>query len=137
MKRKIIVSVMTLIMMLTIITGCGEKGNTNTTENKVDNTTYKNTIEEQVVEGLTFSKAKVEYKNNETTIEVTLSNQTNEAIKVETIKMHLKDKNDNELFEFVVTNEKKIEAGKTQTVTGSYAGDLSETTKIEYEVVKK
>ena len=137
--KKTLLAVLVPVFCVLMVTGCGKKENNNTPANeggKVDPNTIVHTIDEQTIEGLTFTDAVVEFKNNESTFNVKVSNNTESPIAVNQIIMHLKDKDNNELAYLVGTIADTIQPGENRTIGSSYAGDFSEAIHVDYEVIK-
>lgn len=132
MKKNIIIIGGILLVSITsiiLIVGNQKKKAELKKESTVDNGTVKETIE---VEGITFSKTKLSYKDGITTVTATVT--SNKTIPSATIKIVFVDKDDKEIKNSVQIIENISD--KEQVFSTGFVGNYETAAKIKFEVVK-
>lgn len=132
-KSIVIISVLVLVVLISVVTLVilnSNKDVTNTQFNEEEN----NATNDIVLEDITFSNIKKEYANGITTINATVSNNTNKT-KTITIKILLKDNTGNVINEMMQVLE-DIEPGIDKVLKTGIVGNYSYISDIEFQVVK-
>lgn len=146
------------MLCLTLLVGCEtkneeklkeetnkENNETNIKEEINDNGTLKeeinnNVIKEQVIDGITFSDVEIVTTTYSSTISIKMTNNTNNDITLEYVKIYFKDKEGNNILGegiFAVGSFfGTIETNQTEVLNINVDANLSEVYNIDYEIVK-
>lgn len=144
MKKTIITS----ILLVTILTGCGcnkkenednKKTNNEPSVNNPTNITNENMLKDQNVENLQFTNTAITYDGNMTKITSQVTNTSESEVTLSTVMAYItyKDEQDNEkTIEMSVYFGEKLKPGETRTAENSVDKDLRKSTNIEYKIVR-
>ena len=138
MKRQI-KSLLALLLVATLVTGCGctkkdnKKGNT---KDDVKVNTEENVIKDQTFEGLTFTNTSLTTTNGVSTLITEVSNSTGEDYTLEEFTITIKNKDGEVITTIPGYVGDVIKNGETRTINSSIDIDLSSASSIEYSVKK-
>ena len=140
-SKKMFLGILMSMLVLTLVSGCGEKKDdkkqTNQPTQPVPQETDNSKIADKVVGDFSFTDAKVVFENNETHLVSLMTNKTESNKYVGTVKLHLKDKNGNEVFVFTIELKRELAANEVISLGATYTEDLTRTTQIDYELVNE
>lgn len=138
--KKVLYLSLVLVLSITLLTGCGcskkENKKETDTENKTQANVNPDVVKDQVLDVFKFEKTSLIYENGNSTLQTTVTNTSNETQYLKEFKIHVKDKDGNEMIELTGFFGGDIEAGKSKVITSTYGDDLTSATSIEYELVK-
>ena len=138
MKRQI-KSLLALLLVATLVTGCGctkkdnKKGNT---KDDVKVNTEENVIKDQTFEGLTFTNTSLTTTNGVSTLITEVSNSTGSDYTLEEFTITIKNKDGEVITTIPGYVGDVIKNGETRTINSSIDIDLSSASSIEYSVKK-
>lgn len=136
MKKKLLIMSLVFVALLSLTSGCGKKKEKKEEENKPEVEDNVEVFDDQTVEGLVFKNAALIYENEETTITVTIRNNTDNDIEMTGITIRLYDKDDNMLKEIPSYVSELIKSSKEQSLIQTVTSDLSKAKRIEY-IIKR
>ncbi len=140
--------VITSILLVTILTGCGcnKKENidnkTNTNEPSVENPvniTNEDMVSDKTVETLSFTNTSITYDGNMSKIVSQVTNNSEEEISLSTVMAYITytDEQGNEkTIEMSVYFGEKLKGKQTRTAENSVDKDLRKATNIEYKIIR-
>lgn len=113
--------------------------NTNNREN-IEEELYKtnnneNVLKDQEVDKFKFTNTSLNYIEGNSVLRVSVTNITNEDVTLQEFKIHVYDKDKNELVTLTGFVGDKILAEETKFIECSYADDLTNAEFIEYEII--
>ena len=138
MKRQI-KSLLALLLVATLVTGCGctKKDNKkNNTKDDVKVNTEENVIKDQTFEGLTFTNTSLSTTNGVSTLITEVSNSTGSDYTLEEFTITIKNKDGEVITTIPGYVGDVIKNGETRTINSSIDIDLSSASSIEYSVKK-
>ena len=138
MKRQI-KSLLALLLVATLVTGCGctKKDNKkNNTKDDVKVNTEENVIKDQTFEGLTFTNTSLTTTNGVSTLITEVSNSTGSDYTLEEFTITIKNKDGEVITTIPGYVGDVIKNGETRTINSSIDIDLSSASSIEYSVKK-
>ena len=137
--KKQIKSLLALLLVATLVTGCGctKKDNKkNNTKDDVKVNTEENVIKDQTFEGLTFTNTSLTTTNGVSTLITEVSNSTGEDYTLEEFTITIKNKDGEVITTIPGYVGDVIKNGETRTINSSIDIDLSSASSIEYSVKK-
>lgn len=137
--KKQIKSLLALLLVATLVTGCGctKKDNKkNNTKDDVKVNTEENVIKDQTFEGLTFTNTSLTTTNGVSTLITEVSNSTGEDYTLEEFTITIKNKAGEVITTIPGYVGDVIKNGETRTINSSIDIDLSSASSIEYSVKK-
>ena len=138
MKRQI-KSLLALLLVATLVTGCGctKKDNKkDSTKDDVKVNTEENVIKDQTFEGLTFTNTSLTTTNGVSTLITEVSNSTGSDYTLEEFTITIKNKDGEVITTIPGYVGDVIKNGETRTINSSIDIDLSNASSIEYSVKK-
>jgi len=135
--KKIMIGGLVLTLALSL-TGCGcsKKDKKEEKKEEIKVNTNEGVIKDQKLEVFEFKNTSLIYDNGTTRLETTVTNTGSETEYLAEFKIHVKDKDGNEIIELTGFIGDNIKAGETKTIDSYYGQDLSHATNIEYEIVR-
>ena len=137
--KKQIKSLLALLLVATLVTGCGctKKDNKkDSTKDDVKVNTEENVIKDQTFEGLTFTNTSLTTTNGVSTLITEVSNSTGEDYTLEEFTITIKNKDGEVITTIPGYVGDVIKNGETRTINSSIDIDLSSASSIEYSVKK-
>ena len=137
--KKQIKGLLALLLVATLVTGCGctKKDNKkNNTKDDVKVNTEENVIKDQTFEGLTFTNTSLTTTNGVSTLITEVSNSTGEDYTLEEFTITIKNKDGEVITTIPGYVGDVIKNGETRTINSSIDIDLSNASSIEYSVKK-
>lgn len=137
--KKQIKSLLALLLVATLVTGCGCTKKDNKKNNAKDDVkvnTEENVIKDQTFEGLTFTNTSLTTTNGVSTLITEVSNSTGEDYTLEEFTITIKNKDGEVITTIPGYVGDVIKNGETRTINSSIDIDLSNASSIEYSVKK-
>lgn len=137
--KKQIKSLLALLLVATLVTGCGCTKKDNKKNNAKDDVkvnTEENVIKDQTFEGLTFTNTSLTTTNGVSTLITEVSNSTGEDYTLEEFTITIKNKDGEVITTIPGYVGDVIKNGETRTINSSIDIDLSSASSIEYSVKK-
>ena len=137
--NKQVKSLLALLLVATLVTGCGctKKDNKkNNTKDDVKVNTEENVIKDQTFEGLTFTNTSLTTTNGVSTLITEVSNSTGSDYTLEEFTITIKNKDGEVITTIPGYVGDVIKNGETRTINSSIDIDLSNASSIEYSVKK-
>ena len=137
--KKQIKSLLALLLVATLVTGCGCTKKDNKKNNAKDDVkvnTEENVIKDQTFEGLTFTNTSLTTTNGVSTLITEVSNSTGEDYTLEEFTITIKNKAGEVITTIPGYVGDVIKNGETRTINSSIDIDLSNASSIEYSVKK-
>ncbi len=125
MKKNILI-ITSMLLTLTLVTGCG------CTKNDKINEINKDVVKDQIFEGLEF--VNVEAKNG--IIKTVVINNTGYTYEGSKFSMKVMDENGEVIVEETDEVKDSMETGTTKEIETKTKADLSKAVSIEYSIVK-
>lgn len=135
-----------LLVLLIILTGCENKEkneentSTNSNANKEQEITEINNNEEykkeQKVEELYFTNASLMKIDDNALFEVTVRNESEQAVSLRRINIKLLNKDGNTVVELYGIIGDSINSKEEKIISSYYNGDIKEVTSVKYEIVR-
>ena len=125
MKKNILI-IISMLLTLTLVTGCG------CTKNDKINEINKDVVKDQIFEGLEF--VNVEAKNG--IIKTVVINNTGYTYEGSKFSMKVMDENGEVIVEETDEVKDSMETGTTKEIETKTKADLSKAVSIEYSIVK-
>lgn len=121
-----------------IITGCGKKTEEkpNNLEEQIKVNTNENVIKDQNVEVFEFTNTSLIYSEGMTRFETTVTNTSDETEYLSEFKIHVKDKEGNEVEQLIGYVGSELQAKESRVISSYSTMDLSDVDTIEYEVIR-
>lgn len=139
--KKTLAMTISLLLVFGLATGCGCQ-NKNKTEKKdpkeeIKVNTNENVIKDQKVDDVfEFKNTSLVYQNFNSTLETSVTNIGSNTEYLSQFKIHVKDKDGNEIVELMGYVGDSLKAGETRLINSNFGQDLSTAASIEYEVVR-
>ena len=137
--KKQIKSLLALLLVATLVTGCGCAKKDNKKDNTKDDVkvnTEENVIKDQTFEGLTFTNTSLTTTNGVSTLITEVSNSTGSDYTLEEFTITIKNKDGEVITTIPGYVGDVIKNGETRTINSSIDIDLSNASSIEYSVKK-
>lgn len=137
--KKQIKSLLALLLVATLVTGCGCTKKDNKKNNAKDDVkvnTEENVIKDQTFEGLTFTNTSLTTTNGVSTLITEVSNSTGSDYTLEEFTITIKNKDGEVITTIPGYVGDVIKNGETRTINSSIDIDLSSASSIEYSVKK-
>ena len=137
--KKQIKGLLALLLVATLVTGCGCTKKDNKKDNTKDDVkvnTEENVIKDQTFEGLTFTNTSLTTTNGVSTLITEVSNSTGEDYTLEEFTITIKNKDGEVITTIPGYVGDVIKNGETRTINSSIDIDLSSASSIEYSVKK-
>ena len=137
--KKQIKSLLALLLVATLVTGCGCTKKDNKKDNTKDDVkvnTEENVIKDQTFEGLTFTNTSLTTTNGVSTLITEVSNSTGSDYTLEEFTITIKNKAGEVITTIPGYVGDVIKNGETRTINSSIDIDLSNASSIEYSVKK-
>ena len=137
--KKQIKSLLALLLVVTLVTGCGCTNKDNKKNNAKDDVkvnTEENVIKDQTFEGLTFTNTSLTTTNGVSTLITEVSNSTGSDYTLEEFTITIKNKAGEVITTIPGYVGDVIKNGETRTINSSIDIDLSSASSIEYSVKK-
>ena len=131
--KKIIMTSISMLLVLSLVTGCGCSKKEKVTTNEEGKTNENQTvIEDQIFEGLEF----VNVGASDGVLTTVVINNTGVVYEGSKFSMKIMDENGNVLKEVTDEVKEPMETGTTKEIKTKVDVDLSKAASIEYSVVK-
>ena len=137
--KKQIKSLLALLLVVTLVTGCGCAKKDNKKDNTKDDVkvnTEESVIKDQTFEGLTFTNTSLTTTNGVSTLITEVSNSTGSDYTLEEFTITIKNKAGEVITTIPGYVGDVIKNGETRTINSSIDIDLSNASSIEYSVKK-
>ena len=138
MKKILVISMITVIS-ISIITGCGKKKEGQIKQEQEQGKVNVNTKEEVVgdkqVEVFKFEKTSLTYDNKVTRLQTRVTNTSEEEQTLIQFRVHF-IKDEKEIINLPGYVGKTLKPKETKILTTTYGGDITDITRIEYEIIK-
>ena len=131
--KKRIVRFLSLLLLISVISGCGCKKKNNKINN--NNSQEKNiSLETKTIDDIEISNVNITYDGNNSTFTAIITNNSNEPKKIGIIDIILKDKDNNEIVTLKGLVDKIIEPNNSASINAGTGIDLTNTKSIEYKI---
>lgn len=137
-NKNIIMIGITLIVIVLVVIGITflfKKSNTKQGEGYKSNTN-ENVIKEQVVGSFKFTNVSLNYQDGNSVLRVSVTNVGVKEELLNEFKIHIFDKENKEIVALTGFIGDSLASGETKYIESSYADDLTEAERIEYEILK-
>ena len=127
------------LLSLSLLTGCGDKKEPTdkvNEEEQIKTNTNENVIKDQELEVFKFTNTSLVYENGNSVLEIAVTNTSAETQYLEEFKIHVRDKDGNEIVTMTGFIGDQIGAGETKIITSTYGEDLTTAASIDYEIVR-
>ncbi|MBP3460896.1 MAG: hypothetical protein J6K21_00600 [Bacilli bacterium] len=136
MKKIIFISI-SILLIIGLATGCGCNKKEKVSKDNPNYDANFNVAKDQEVDGLKISGVSlIINKNGVSSFSATVTNTTSEIYKLNTIKLIFKDKNKNNIEEFIGFIGSDITPDESRSLTFSTDKDLTKAYEIEYQIIK-
>lgn len=134
---------LTLVGLL-VFTGCGKKEeekknneqNNEVVEQQPQVNTNEGVVEDKKLEEFSFTNTSMIYENYTTTLEVTVTNTSENTAYLKEFNIYAKDAEGNILVTMKGFVGDNIPAGESKVITSYASIDLTKAARIDYEVVR-
>ena len=126
-----------LVLMLAVViavTGCGKKENNNNPGENVNTNT--GIVEDKEVEVFTFTNTSLVWNDNASNLVTVITNTSDEEQYLKGFKVHVYDSNGNEMAAMTGYVGAKLKAHEVRQMSTGHYENLTNATKIEYEVLR-
>lgn len=139
-KRNVLVFGILFVLILFCIIGVWINFNKKE-EVKEDSPGYKsnhniNVIKDQSIGVFKFTNTSLNYKDGNSVLRVNVTNTSNELANLKEFKIHVYGANKEEIVTLTGFVGDKLTSHETKSIESSYAGDLSDASSIEYEIIE-
>lgn len=121
-------------LALVVTTGCGKKELKDI--KKLKTNTKENVVKEQSKEDFTFTDTSLVYEDNTSIFKTKVTNTSGNKQDVKEFKIHVKDKDGNDIVVLTGFIGTSLEANGSTIMTATYGADITNCESIEYEVVR-
>ncbi len=144
-KKKIIAIIVIILVLILVVTGAIllvnhnnnlEKKSTIEKKNTIEAITEKDIIKNESVNGLEFSNTTLIKENGQYTMQMDVTNPSNEEIDLEEVNIIFKDKDNNEIVSLLGYIGTPMKVNETRTVTSYTRNDLSKAKSKTIEIKK-
>ena len=136
MKKILVIS---MIIVISMITGCGKKKEGQIKQEQEQGNVNVNTKEEVIgdkqVEVFKFEKTSLTYDNKVTRLQTRVTNTSEEEQTLIQFRVHF-IKDEKEIINLPGYVGKTLKPKETKILTTTYGGDITDITRIEYEIIK-
>ena len=136
MKKILVIS---MIIVISMITGCGKKKEGQIKQEQEQGNVNVNTKEEVIgdkqVEVFKFEKTSLTYDNKVTRLQTRVTNTSEEEQTLIQFRVHF-IKDEKEIINLPGYVGKTLKPKETRILTTTYGGDITDITRIEYEIIK-
>lgn len=132
--KKISILLVSVLVAVMVVSGCGKKTTTTETGNEVTSNTNSGVVEDKTVGVFKFTKTSLIYKDGQSILETTVSNTSDKDATLTQFLIHVKDANGTEIATMVGFVGDTVKANSSKVIDSNYPGDLTGATTIEYEV---
>lgn len=136
--KKILVISMLAVISISMITGCGKKKEEEKKQQeqgKVNVNTKEEVIGDKQVEVFKFEKTSLTYDNKVTRLQTRVTNTSEEEQTLIQFRVHF-IKDEKEIINLPGYVGKTLKPKETKILTTTYGGDITDITRIEYEIIK-
>ena len=130
--KKIIITSISMLLVLSLVTGCGKKDKDNNTNNGETTNKEQTVVEDQIFEGLEF----VNVGASDGVVKTIVINNTGVVYEGSKFSMKIMDANGNVLVEATDEVKGAMETGTTKEISTKVNADLSKAASIEYSIVR-
>ena len=130
--KKIIITSISMLLVLSLVTGCGKKDKDNNTNNGETTNKEQTVVEDQIFEGLEF----VIVGASDGVVKTVVINNTGVVYEGSKFSMKIMDANGNVLVEATDEVKGAMETGTTKEISTKVKADLSKAASIEYSIVR-
>ena len=136
MKKILVISMLAVISM-SMITGCGKKKEEEKKQEQgnVNVNTKEEVIGDKQVEVFKFEKTSLTYDNKVTRLQTRVTNTSEEEQTLIQFRVHF-IKDEKEIINLPGYVGKTLKPKETKILTTTYGGDITDITRIEYEIIK-
>ncbi len=134
MKKALVVTIIS-IFAFSILTGCVSKKQ-NEEDGTIQNNINENVVKNQKVEEFEFTNTSIVYEDGKTTLTTVVTNTSNEKVNLIEFKIHVKDKDGNEIIEMIGFVGEELQPKESRLISSYSIEDLSLADTIEYEIVR-
>lgn len=136
MKKFGILCVSFLLVLSLTGCGCSKKEEKKEEKEEIKVNTNENVIKDQTLEVFEFKNTSLVYEDGNSKLETTVTNTGSETEYLKEFKIHVKDKDGNEIIELTGFVGDNIEAGQSRVIDSYYGQDLTDAESIEYEIIR-
>ena len=130
--KKIIITSISMLLVLSLVAGCGKKDKDNNTNNGETTNKEQTVVENQIFEGLEF----VNVGASDGVVKTVVINNTGYKYEGSKFSMKIMDANGNVLVEATDEVKGAMETGTTKEIYTKVKADLSKAASIEYSIVR-
>ena len=130
--KKIIITSISMLLVLSLVAGCGKKDKDNNTNNGETTNKEQTVVENQIFEGLEF----VNVGASDGVVKTVVINNTGVVYEGSKFSMKIMDANGNVLVEATDEVKGSMETGTTKEISTKVKADLSKAASIEYSIVR-
>ena len=131
--KKRIVRFLSLLLLISVISGCGCKKKNNKINN--NNSQEKNiSLETKTIDDIEISNVNITYNGTDSTFTAIVTNKSFESKKIKIIDIILKDKDNNEIVTLKGLVDKIIEPNNSASINAGTGIDITNTKLIEYKI---
>ena len=130
--KKIIMTSISMLLVLSLVAGCGKKDKDNNTNNGDTTNKEQTVVEDQIFEGLEF----VNVGASDGVVKTVVINNTGVVYEGSKFSMKIMDANGNVLVEATDEVKGAMETGTTKEISTKVNADLSKAASIEYSIVR-
>lgn len=137
--KKILGLCLVVVFAVACVTGCGcqKKNDKKDDETKENYNTNEGVIEDKEVGGLKLTNTSLVSEEYSSTLVTLVTNPTDKTITAGLFKIHVKDKDGNEITTLPGYVGGEVPAGESREITSNVDMNLDNAYKIEYEIVDK
>lgn len=140
MNKKLVALSAVLLIGMVLVSGCGcDKKNDKpktTEEDGVKVNTHQDVIKDQKLEVFSFTNTSLVYQDGTSTLVTSVTNTSDKTAYLSEFIIHVKNADGTERITLRGFIGSELQAGETRTITSHYGADLTNATKIEYEIKK-
>lgn len=135
--KKILNLMVIFVFTITVATGCGcENKDKEEKKEETKVNTNEEVIKDQTVDVLTFTNTSLVYEDNNSKLQTTVTNTSDEDVYLAEFLIHVKDENGAEIVTMRGFVGGVVEAKSSKVINSVYGDDLTTAASIEYEIVK-
>lgn len=139
--KKILNVLMLVLAVSTLLVGCDLKKKDDTTNNnnpktEVKSNTNQDVIREQTVGVYKFTNTSLTYVDGQSTFRASVTNTSSTKASLKEFKINLYDEKNNKVVTLTGYIGDSLGAGETKTIDASYGSDLTNVTRVEYDVIQ-
>ena len=136
MKNKKALFIFTLIAVIAV-TGCGKKGNNeNNDGSTIEPNTNQGVVADKEVDVFTLKNTSLLWDGNQSELETTITNTSDEDAYIKGFNVHVYDSEGKEIATMYGYVGSKIKAHSSRVLSTGHYENLSNASRVEYEVVK-